>query len=505
MLLTGSLAGQTTQPIHSALWGAAGEKWSAEGRLPDFSYAGFEYGEKPLPDLADAPRRNVRDFGARGDGQTDDTAAFHAALKEVESGIIEVPAGRYVITDFLDITRSNVVLRGAGPGQTILYFPKTLTDVKPNWGATTAGQRTSNYSWSGGFVRIVGRNPGRRLGAIAEPARRGARELVLEGEPAVKAGDLVRLVMSDDEPRTLVHYIYGGDPGDIELFRRRFGVSQTFRVEAIDGSRIHLDRPLRFDVRNDWKPELHTYAPTVTHAGIEGFTLEFPANDYQGHFTELGHNGIALQNVAHCWVRNIHLKHAESGIFIGGQFCTVTDITMESERRPDAYNNHGHHAILIGGQDNLLTNFDIRSRYIHDLTVSLGSIGNVIARGRGADLNLDHHKHGPYGNLFTALDAGQGTRLWASGGGRALGRNAAAYNTYWNIRADKPFPLPRRAFAPALINLVGLATTDTAEQADGAWFEPIAPEALQPQDLHAAQLQRRLAGAGSDHAAAQGR
>ena len=27
-------------PLHSALWGAQGEKWAADGRLPDFSRAG---------------------------------------------------------------------------------------------------------------------------------------------------------------------------------------------------------------------------------------------------------------------------------------------------------------------------------------------------------------------------------------------------------------------------------------------------------------------------------
>ncbi len=57
----------------SALWGEQGEKWSAQSRLPDFSFAGYHCGEDPIPRVAVAA--SIRDFGARGDGVTDDTTA----------------------------------------------------------------------------------------------------------------------------------------------------------------------------------------------------------------------------------------------------------------------------------------------------------------------------------------------------------------------------------------------------------------------------------------------
>ena len=107
------------QPVHaepSALWGEAGEAWSPDSRLPDFSFAGFERGEAALPRFAGAPVHDVREYGARGDGEHDDTAAFHAAIEAAQqedgAAVVKVPPGRYVITDFVDITRSRVVLRG---------------------------------------------------------------------------------------------------------------------------------------------------------------------------------------------------------------------------------------------------------------------------------------------------------------------------------------------------------------------------------------------------------
>src|SRR6185369_10706586 len=138
----------------SALWGRNGESWTPKSRLPDFSYAGYHCGEQPLPDLS--PGVSVKTFGAKGDGRTDDTAAFLQALATVKKGAIEVPPGRYVITDILEINHSGVVLRGAGPDKTVLFFPKPLQKVKPDLGKTTTGRPTSNYSWSGGFVWFKG-------------------------------------------------------------------------------------------------------------------------------------------------------------------------------------------------------------------------------------------------------------------------------------------------------------------------------------------------------------
>ena len=77
---------------------------------------------KGLPDIS--PGVSVKDFGAKGDGVTDDSQAFLDALANVRSGAIEVPPGRYRITRILEINRPNVVLRGAGPDRTLCFFPR---------------------------------------------------------------------------------------------------------------------------------------------------------------------------------------------------------------------------------------------------------------------------------------------------------------------------------------------------------------------------------------------
>ena len=57
---------------------------------------------------------SVRDFGAKGDGKTDDTAAFQKALDkcaESGGGVVTVPTGKYLIKTHLDIPTS-VTLEG---------------------------------------------------------------------------------------------------------------------------------------------------------------------------------------------------------------------------------------------------------------------------------------------------------------------------------------------------------------------------------------------------------
>ncbi|MEI8372849.1 MAG: glycoside hydrolase family 88 protein [Planctomycetota bacterium] len=477
---------------HSALWGGHGEKWTPESRLPDFSFAGYHCGEKSLPVVP--PGVSVKDFGAKGDGVADDSQAFLDALAKVRSGAIEVPAGRYRITRMIEITCPNVVLRGAGPDRSVLFFPTPLNDIKPNWGATTTGLRTSNYSWSGGFLTLRGSFGSKTLAGIVADAKRGNTSVRVSSVRQLRVGQRVDVFQSDTAENTLAVHLYSGDSGPVRNLKGGTRASLVSRITSIDGDRIHLDRPLRCDVQAAWHPRLRSFEPTVTESGIENLGFEFPSQPYKGHFTELGFNAIGFYEVADCWVRNVRTRNADSGLFIGGSFNTVQGVVLESQRAHDNQNCVGHHGISLGGGDHLVTDFDFRNRYIHDITVSHHCSGNVCSHGRGVDLALDHHGYAPYENLFTDLDAGGGLRLWKCGGGANLGKHCGARGTFWNIRAERPQRYPDKRFGPLSMNLVAVQTDQPSEKNPaGKWFEAIDPRKLEPQNLHKAQLARRLA------------
>jgi hypothetical protein len=473
----------------SALWGAAGETWDPKGRLPDFSYAGYRMGEVPIPEIP--AKANVKDFGAKGDGKTDDTKAFQDALEKTREGAILVPAGRYVVTDFLVISRSGVVLRGAGPEKTALIFPKYLNDIKPDWGATTSGQKTSNYSWQGGFIQINGGTGRKRIAGVAEKAGRGGRTVILDKASGLRAGDFVDFRQEESGDNALAKYLYNNQAGPVEKLLNRVRTRFVTRIAAVEGTRLTVERPLRTDLSPEFKAAAFAFEPSVTDSGVEGMAFEFPPDDYAGEFTELGHNPVVV-NATHCWVRDVKVVNGDSGPYVNGTFNTVQRIVFEATRKVDRTGCIGHHGISCYGDDNLVEDFDVRCKYVHDLSVE-HSAGNVFRRGKGVDLCFDHHKKAPHANLFTDIDLGDGRRMYRSGGGDALGRHCAAWGTFWNLRGQNPVKVPAEAFGPDLMNFVGVVSGEkpVLDKA-GKWWEPIPPAQLVPQDLYESQVSRRL-------------
>jgi hypothetical protein len=68
---------------------------------------------------------SVRDYGAVGDGATDDTAAFQSAWNDCATqggGVVFVPSGTYAITQLLLNAQSNVQVRGAGRSSIIKWL-----------------------------------------------------------------------------------------------------------------------------------------------------------------------------------------------------------------------------------------------------------------------------------------------------------------------------------------------------------------------------------------------
>lgn len=486
LLITASAHAQT-----SALWGKDGEKWSPASRLPDFSFAGYHRGEDPLPNVAVVA--SVKDFGAKGDGQHDDTQAFIDAINKTAKGAIEIPPGRYLITQILDIKKPDIVLRGAGPSKTTLYFPKFLEELRPNMGATTSGRPTSNYSWAGGFIWLRGSFQNREIASITAPAKRGEFTVSLNKTDGLKPGHTISIQQRDSDDNSLSELLYNNDAGPNTKIRNNTRTNLTARIVSVSGNSITIDRPLRFDIDDRWQPKVLRFSPTVKEVGIESVRFEFPVIPYAGHFTELGHNAIAFSEVADCWVKDVEILHCDSGIFCSGRFNTFTGITFKSDRAVDKQlQSTGHHGIDISyGEDNLVTRFRLDTRFVHDITVSAAATGNVFSNGSAVDLCLDHHRRTPYANLFTNLDAGDGTRLWRCGGGDALGKHSAAWSTFWNIRAKRPQNWPPANFGPDLMNLVGVQSTQPpATSPTGKWFEPL--KEVSPANLHEAQLTHRL-------------
>ena len=178
-------------------------------------------------------------------------------------------------------------------------------------------------------------------------------------------------------------------------------------------------------------------------------------------------------------------------VYLAGMFCTADGLVIDGVRKATG-GTTGHHGITMG-TDCLVTNFDLQTHFIHDITLGYLAAGNVIKNGRGTNLSLDHHKKAPHENLFCNLDLGKGSEMWRCGGGASLGKHCGARGTFWAIRAQQNQKWPPARFGPNSMNLVGVRTKAASQmELDGKWFEVISPDQLEPADLHAAQLARRL-------------
>src|SRR6516225_7098734 len=96
---------------------------------------------------------NVREFGARGDNQTDDAQAIQTAIKAASAigGDVVIPNGRYLLRSSLNINAKNIRLRGDGfTSQLFFENPSGIAEGISVTGATDV--RISNLRVTGSNV-----------------------------------------------------------------------------------------------------------------------------------------------------------------------------------------------------------------------------------------------------------------------------------------------------------------------------------------------------------------
>ncbi|PRW20375.1 40S ribosomal S7 isoform A [Chlorella sorokiniana] len=170
----------------------------------DWSFAGYQDGDAVLPSPTVAARYDVQaDFGAKGDGQTDDTAALQAAVAaaNAEPGIIQLPAGTYRLSRPLVVTGSGVVLRGEGEGQTKILIDRSLSDVyNATWTLDGDGNLKSFWANGGAFLQFIGEPESSRrdvLSSINEAVELGSTRLPVADASQFKEGQRVRIYVNE--------------------------------------------------------------------------------------------------------------------------------------------------------------------------------------------------------------------------------------------------------------------------------------------------------------------
>ena len=467
--------------------------------LPDFSYAGYGFGLAAIP--ADAGTIiDVTDHGAIPDDGLDDTKAVLRALAAANAVkgkvTLRFPKGRTQITEVLRITRSDIVLDGAGdgPGGSELWFPRPLKlidqshdyDELREYLVREKKQQVepehnidylfTEYSWAGGMILVApaGSRPVSYDGSkdVRDPVlatgvagKQFARTLTVDDGSKLKVGDVVQLQwFSVDGPDSKILTSLYGDT-DLPIGSHHWTspnrpvVVQATRVAAVRGRTVTLGDPLLHDIRADQPAVVADWAH-LTNVGIQNLRLQFPDAPSFGHHLEQGYNGIYMTGVFDGWVRKLTIDSSDSGVLTdNAASLTIADVTTTGNRR-------AHYSVHVGAVHNVLVkDLKVENPVIHPVSINTRSTRSVFLRSVvGRDAIIDQHSGSNHQNLFDAIemhiDPKQGKdgwhyQLWVGGGAPYWKPGHGLYNTLWNAKLVMPDSVPAGATVAITSGLEG--------------------------------------------------
>lgn len=445
--------------------------------LPNYSYAGYRWGEKQIPQN-EGTVIDVTEFGVIVNDKKDDTkalkAAFAAAHKTPGPVVVKLPAGRVILEDILYIERSNFTLTGTtknGINKTILYMPKALNELKtPKYFTELEEYLLKNdkrqrekergvdeafslYSWSGGFIWInypdergkpylENYNPGKVKLAEIVSGKRGGFEIEVKNSINLNVGDIVRInwYNVEGEESSLIDYLY--DYQKVKIGERHWDSPQTaltkqeVNILKIDNNTITIKEPLLHDLRKEWLPDI-TKWNHIEEVGIENINFEFLYQEYNYHHVEYGFNGIYFTNAAHSWARNLSFRNGDNGIL--SDMCS--NITFDNI---SVYGRKYHYGVHFGDCYNMLAqNIYLQAPIVHSLTFNTGSRCCVYSDCKVfRDPTLDQHSGLNYQNLFDNIEIfidDPAHNPLTMGGAKYWSPSHAAFSTFWNVKINYSF------------------------------------------------------------------
>ncbi len=510
--------------------------------LPDFSYAGYKWGEEPLP-TPSGSIFNVIDFGAVPNDGIDDTVAILNAVDAASSldkntqVIVKFPAGRFILKEIVFITRGNFILLGAGsdsPGTTIyipeplknMTLPEMVQDDKKKFEAegrtTGSGAPYSYFSWIGGVIWTYSDKKPYYPNKFLVSGKRGSHTIIVDDDDGNdsffrdkivgntfflrwynngrKDSDLVKHILDNqdvevgDEYENFVNGVY--QPYTL--------VSQTVTATSINGNILTIKEKLAHDLRTEWIPKAGEKNYKIAfntdfdghqgnyyeNVGIEGFTFEFPETTYPGHHEEDGYNAIYMTRLLHSWARDIKVTNSDSGILCKSlKFVTLDNIEVDGRS--------GHYTVSIESSSYvLIKNFNFLAKALHNPSFNSSTFLNVYTNGFIMEPQFDQHMGMNHQNLFDNIssESDDVKNLFDHGGNIVRGPTAGAFNTFWNIYVASDTTNTTEIDDAPSARIVGLHGSSELELTYGpnAYIEKLNENDLTVPSLYEYQLKKRL-------------
>jgi hypothetical protein len=467
--------------------------------LPDFSYAGYQNGEKSIDySSKNLTVFNVTDFGAVANDNISDKTAIKSAIAAAlanNGGIVYFPAGRFIVQDATDdltsyiINKSNIILKGSGRGSggTELFMKTPLEPSDP----------TLFYSTPSLFILGGGSNAINPTGITAN-AVIGDFDITVASTSGLVAGDWLLFEMQSTDAASLKLDIgnYTVNPDWTSLKNGGVDLSFVLQIKKIVGNTITLKQPLPYPINSslNWKISKYRYTEEM---GVED--IAFVGNfqkSFVHHGSALDDSGYSLlqfKRLVNSWMRNCRFTDVSVGASIGisGANITIDNCVITG--------NGGHQAINNAGATNvLISNINDQAGQWHSVGVSKTSMNTVLFNVTyPATTCFESHASQPRNTLLDNVSGG----LLSNRGGGDISQmpNHMRNLVFWNYRktnttnqsfdfwpSDPYWKIP----FPIVVGFHGQSNT-TFIQSQLKYQESNGAAVL-PTSLYNAQLQLRL-------------
>lgn len=464
--------------------------------LPDFSFAGYHFSEKPIPETSGKKVFNVVDYGAKpNDAGYDDEAiqrAIDAAEKNKDGGVVFFPSGKFLLaadtdsTKYIRISKSNIILKGSGSGAggTEIYQDK---------------------------MRINGRQiqfkptdlSAKKLTTITKDADRESFSVEVADASALKVGQDVVIRHKSEEFTKIYFAPLQLKPEWSRLFGDKGGmlINEIHTIEKIEGNKVKFKNPLHFDLRivKSAAFELATYN-YIEECGVEDILFTSNWKTYGEDFVhhknaihDYAWEAVGMEYVKNSWVRNCEFRDWNEGLFIrSGYQVSVLNVNFKGKK--------GHASVHARtGYGVLIKNCHFNDAQHHGAGTGYSAVGTVITQCTlGSDQNIDIHSGQPFATLYDDIKGGVFYNLGGPEPGHPHhGKHLVLWNFQHQSAKDQHYNFwdlnKRRNYTIAQPILVGFQS-DRKVTLENVGINQDQGKEVLPKSLFEAQLTLRLTG-----------
>ncbi len=408
--------------------------------LPDFSYSGYHYFNKPVPDVAH-PIFDVTTYGAIPNDDLSDQPAIVSAIAAAEangSGVVFFPPGEFLVNTDADkndegynepiyVYSSNIVLRGSGSrkGGTIIRQVNYMAPPPDRPGYVPRMFLFQPVS----FRRST-------IARITESAERETFWITVNNASRLSVGQWIWVSMNSKSVEAIHEFLAPSSPpsGWRLLFDEGIIRDEEHSIAEIQGNRIRLNEPLHTHINPAYNGRVQSY-PHLEEVGVEDISFHGSFFESFVHHKDFIHNSgwsfLSFNRCVNSWVRRVSLMHVNRGLsFVVSAAVSVYQVTVAGNKGHSFFNSQGSYGIWFGLSEDIagmapystapLIDGQRNTRALpgqhHGAGMSHSSTGNVIYRfDMAPNQPLDIHKTDPcYANLYDCVNNG---RLSGSSGG----------------------------------------------------------------------------------------